>query len=313
MFRFDDNDLSLLTTKERVGYSFECYIQQLLWFKFHIPFNGNPLSPLLWKHCIAKGVDVETDNLAMELKFVQHIVYPCHIKKHVIPRFDGIEGKKKVALTNNKSLWTEEAKRLLTAGNISLWDVNDVVNYYSMPSFISIYNFVRRDVEGTILLNEYNAGNILFDEYDVKNNAETNGKMEENSSLNGKEEGKEKTTVRRRNPTKEKKIFKRKCHRCGTTFLTNYVVSTCPNCRKKKDKKSRYWYASVEHYIRRKGDVPRCYYCKAPIKILDEYVRVGISRCILYHKDCWLKLPNGSGPKETITVLINGKEITEVV
>jgi hypothetical protein len=320
----DDNHLSILSQKERLGYTFESYIQQLLWLKFRIPFSGNPLSPLLWKHCVGKGADIQTDNLAMELKFVEHTVYPCHVKNHVIPRFDDIAGKKKVALTNNKSLWREEAISVLSDYDIELWDVNDLINYYSVPSFISVYNFVRRDEEPTTLLSEYSKYNNAISEYKAKNNGEDNLQTrKESANVEGKRETKSKDELKKNETLNVKEYYGRACFRCGKRFKkgsssSKYFCSDCVNKVTKKDKKTTLWYSTAKFYLKRFGTQITCEYCQKPINVLEKIETVGQYHQHFYHSSCFQNLVGEDSQKETISYILvspNGsrKETFEVV
>jgi hypothetical protein len=326
MFRMNEDDLSVLSGKEKLGYSFESYVQQLLWFKFHIPFNGNPLSPLLWKHCIGKGTDIDTNNLALELKFVQHRVYPCHVLNHVIPRFDGVVGKRKIVLTNNKALWTKDAISILSDYDIELWDVSDLISYYSIPSFVSIYNFVRRDGAPTTLYNavseysEYNKKNT------VNNNAKNSATIGENSSKNGKEKRKsmdsinvspDKAQVKPKESPKESFIEakvnrRRTCFRCGKQF-TKGSGYLCSNCVGLNDKDKVLWYSNFKSKISKSGIPPICLVCKQTIEVLSSIVTIR-QRKYYCHKKCYDSLIgiDDNEPKETLSytyITTNGKRI----
>jgi hypothetical protein len=47
-------------------------------------------------------------------------------------------------------------KYILEANGILLWSLNDLKNYYSTPSFISIFNFINHNVGGTTNLYKFN-------------------------------------------------------------------------------------------------------------------------------------------------------------
>jgi hypothetical protein len=55
--------------------------------------------------------------------------------------------------------------------------------------------------------------------------------------------------------------------------------------------------------------------CGKVIDTLEPVVSVGQRIRVWYHASCWERLigMEDSEPKETITVLFNGKEITEVI
>jgi len=136
---------SKLTEKEQIGYNFEIKGQSLF-SKLNIPFSGNPLNKYLWKRLKGKGTDIQTDTLDIECKFVRCKVYPAHLKRNVYPRFKN-NNKKKIVLTNDKSLWTSKAIDRLNESKIFLWNEHDVKEYYSKPSFTSIYNSIRTIIE----------------------------------------------------------------------------------------------------------------------------------------------------------------------
>jgi hypothetical protein len=333
MFKMDDEHLSILSQKEKLGYSFESYIQQLLWLKFRIPFNGNPLSPLLWKHCIGTSTDIDTNNLALELKFVQYRVYPCHVLNHVIPRFDGVVGKRKIVLTNNKALWTNEAISVLSDYDIELWDINDLVNYYSVPSFISVYNFVRRDVGGTTLYNAIRGYNnvrknnaITNKENTVSNYAENSATIGENSSKSGKEKRKsmdsidvspDKAQAKPKESPKESFIEakvnrRRTCFRCGKQF-TKGSGYLCSNCIGLDDKDKVLWHCSIKSKLSKSGIPPICNACKETIEVLSSIIVIR-QRKYYYHKKCYDSLIgiDDNEPKETLSytyITANGKKI----
>jgi hypothetical protein len=143
---------TLLTPKELQGYSFEMRGQALL-SSLGISFNGNPVEPIAWKSNIGHGVDIKTQLFQMEFKYCNFKVYPSHVYSHVLPRFDDGDSRAKVVVTNNKLYWYS-VKYILNAKGIMLWDLKDLKNYYSMPSFISIYNFIKHNVEGTSLVKD---------------------------------------------------------------------------------------------------------------------------------------------------------------
>jgi hypothetical protein len=143
---------TLLTPKELLGYSFEMRGQTLL-SKLGISFNGNPADPILWKANIEHGTDIKTYIFQLEFKYCNFRVYPSHVYRHVLPRFDDGDSRAKVVVTNNKLYWYS-VKYILNAKGIMLWDLKDLKNYYSIPSFISIYNFIKHNVEGTSLVKD---------------------------------------------------------------------------------------------------------------------------------------------------------------
>jgi hypothetical protein len=141
-----------LTEKEQIGYNYEVREQSLL-SKLNINFSSNPLNKFLWKRLKGKGTDIQTDILDIECKFVRCKVYPAHLIKNVYPRFKN--DKKKIVLTNDKSLWTKTAKEELSKNKILLWNEHDVKEYYSIPSFTSIYNSIKYNIERTINLYKF--------------------------------------------------------------------------------------------------------------------------------------------------------------
>jgi hypothetical protein len=126
---------------------------QALLSSLGISFNGNPVEPIAWKSNIGHGVDIKTQLFQMEFKYCNFKVYPSHVHRHVLPRFDDNDSRVKVVVTNNKLYWYS-VKYILNAKGIMLWDLKDLGNYYRMPNFISIYNFIKRDIEGTSLVKD---------------------------------------------------------------------------------------------------------------------------------------------------------------
>jgi hypothetical protein len=145
---------TLLTPKEFLGYSFEMRGQALL-SSLGISFNGNPVEPIAWKSNIGYGVDIKTQLFQIEFKYCNFKVYPSHVYRHVLPRFDDADYRIKVVVTNNKARWCS-VKYILEANGILLWSLNDLKNYYSTPSFISIFNFISHNVGGTTNLYKFN-------------------------------------------------------------------------------------------------------------------------------------------------------------
>jgi hypothetical protein len=143
---------TLLTPKEFLGYSHEMRGQKLL-AKLGISFNGNPADPILWKANIEHGTDIKTYIFQLEFKYCNFRVYPSHVYRHVLPRFDGADYRIKVVVTNNKARWCS-VKYILEANGILLWTLDDLKNYYTTPSFISIFNFINHNVEGTSLVKD---------------------------------------------------------------------------------------------------------------------------------------------------------------
>jgi hypothetical protein len=146
---------TLLTPKELLGYSFEMRGQALL-SSLGISFNGNPVEPTAWKANISHGCDIYTCIFQMEFKVANFTVYPSHVYRHVLTRFDDEDYRVKVVVTNNKRNWYR-VKHILEFHGILLWDLDDLRNFYSMPSFTSIYNFIRRDAEGTTTCTKLNS------------------------------------------------------------------------------------------------------------------------------------------------------------
>jgi hypothetical protein len=152
---------SVLTSKEQLGYKWELTIQNTLFGLGIDDFEANPLNPILWK-ILGCGyskykenrVDISTYHLDIECKYVNHRVYPSHVKHNLIPRFTE-NGKIHVTVTNNFKLWSKDAKDEAMKQNIKIWTVRDLVSFYKTPSFISIYNFIKRNVSCTTLLNSY--------------------------------------------------------------------------------------------------------------------------------------------------------------
>jgi hypothetical protein len=70
-----------------------------------------------------------------------------------LPRFDDGDSRAKVVVTNNKVYWYS-VKYILNAKGIMLWDLKDLKNYYSIPSFISVYNFIKHNVGATSLVKD---------------------------------------------------------------------------------------------------------------------------------------------------------------
>jgi hypothetical protein len=153
MQNIENSDLnSLLTAKEQIGYLHEMHGQALL-SSLGISFNGNPVEPIAWKSNIGHGVDIKTQLFQMEFKYCNFKVYPSHVYRHVLPRFDDGDSRAKVVVTNNKLYWYS-VKYILNAKGIMLWDLKDLKNYYSIPSFISIYNFIKHNVGATSLVKD---------------------------------------------------------------------------------------------------------------------------------------------------------------
>jgi hypothetical protein len=153
MLKYEESHLNkFLTEKEVVGFVFEMEGQELL-TSFGISFQGNPTEPVEWKCNVGHGVDIKTQLFLMEFKFCNFKVYPSHVYSHVLPRFDDGDSRAKVVVTNNKLYWYS-VKYILNAKGIMLWDLKDLKNYYSIPSFVSIYNFIKRDVQGTSLVKD---------------------------------------------------------------------------------------------------------------------------------------------------------------
>jgi hypothetical protein len=152
---------SVLTSKEQLGYKWELTIQNTLFGLGIDDFEANPLNPILWK-ILGCGyskykenrVDISTYHLDIECKYVNHRVYPSHVKHNLIPRFTE-NGKMHVTVTNNIKLWSKDAKDEATKHNIKIWSIRDLISFYKTPSFISIHNFIRRNVDSTTLLNDY--------------------------------------------------------------------------------------------------------------------------------------------------------------
>jgi hypothetical protein len=150
---------TLLTPKELLGYSFEMRGQTLL-SKLGISFNGNPTDPILWKANIGHGTDIKTYIFQMEFKYCNFRVYPSHVYRHVLPRFDGADSRIKVVVTNNKAKWCS-VQHILEVNGILLWTLDDLTNNYTTPSFISIYNFINHNVEATSNLYKLNLAKTL--------------------------------------------------------------------------------------------------------------------------------------------------------
>jgi hypothetical protein len=128
---------------------------QALLSSLGISFNGNPVEPTAWKANISHGCDICTYIFQMEFKVANFTVYPSHVYRHVLTRFDNEDYRVKVVVTNNKRNWYR-VKHILEFHGIFLWDLDDLRNFYSMPSFTSIYNFIKRDVEGTTTCTKLN-------------------------------------------------------------------------------------------------------------------------------------------------------------
>jgi hypothetical protein len=152
---------SILTSKEQLGYKWEFIVQNTLLNLGIHNFEGNPLNPILWK-IVGCGyskykdnrADISTYYLDIECKYVNHRVYPSHVKHNLIPRF-AKNTKLHVTVTNNIKLWSKDARDEATKNNIKIWSIRDLISFYKTPSFISIYNFIRRNVSCTTLLNDY--------------------------------------------------------------------------------------------------------------------------------------------------------------
>jgi hypothetical protein len=142
-----------LTEKEELGYNYEIKSQSFF-NKLNISFSANPLNKFLWKRVRGKGTDIQTSTLDIECKFVRKKVYPAHLKNNVYPRFKN-DNKKKIVLTNDKSLWSKTAKEELSKNRISLWNSDNIKEYYSKPSFTSIYNFIKYNMERTTNLYKF--------------------------------------------------------------------------------------------------------------------------------------------------------------
>jgi hypothetical protein len=153
MLKYEESHLNkFLTEKEVVGFIFEMEGQELL-TSLGVAFNGNPIEPETWKYNVGHGADIKTQLFQMEFKYCNFKVYPSHVYRHVLPRFDEEDSRTKLVVTNNKLYWYS-VKYILNAKGIMLWDLKDLKNYYSIPSFISIYNFIKHNVEGTSLVKD---------------------------------------------------------------------------------------------------------------------------------------------------------------
>jgi hypothetical protein len=173
---------SKLTEKEQIGYNFEIKGQSFF-SKLNIPFSGNPLNKFLWKRLKGKGTDIQTDTLDIECKFVRCKVYPAHLKRNVYPRFKN-DNKRKIVLTNDKSLWTSKAIDRLNESRIFLWNEHDVKEYYSKPSFTSIYNFIRITIECISNLLKFTVSRVssIFNKYETNRTEVLNGYFTDKSS-----------------------------------------------------------------------------------------------------------------------------------
>jgi hypothetical protein len=150
---------TLLSAKEILGFSFEMQGQELLTM-LGISFNGNPTEPLAWKANISHGCDIYTYIFQMEFKVANFTVYPAHVYRHVLTRFNDSDNRTKVVITNNKRNWFK-VKHILDANGILLWTLDDLKNYYTTPSFISIFNFINHNVEATSNLYKLNLAKTL--------------------------------------------------------------------------------------------------------------------------------------------------------
>jgi hypothetical protein len=145
---------SVLTEKEYIGYTLEFIIQQLLSkLKIHLD-DANPLNPESWKReTRTRPIDIETDTLRIECKWNNTKVYPAWIWKNILKRFSTSK-KRNIVLTNNKTNYYHHPENLemLQLAEIELWDIKDLEYYLKTPSCISIYNFIKRNVDGIILV-----------------------------------------------------------------------------------------------------------------------------------------------------------------
>jgi hypothetical protein len=137
MTRSHFNDL---TPKKALGYRFEMKVQDVL-LSVGLKFFGNPSDPIEWQKKIGKGSDMQTSSWELECKFHNTREYPSWIKEHTIPRF--CAKKLHIVITNNKEKYSSVCTDLLRSFNILLWDIDDLKNFLSIPSFTSIYNFIR--------------------------------------------------------------------------------------------------------------------------------------------------------------------------
>jgi len=139
----------MLTQREKLGFDWEVKTQLFL-ENLAIPFSGNPQDPSDWKR---KGCgdnkpkqhrpDIETQTQQIECKFVGHAFYQSYVEGNVFPRFKD-NGKKKVVITNDKTLWFQKAREILAEHNIELWTLADLKEYFSNPTFTSIYNYIKK-------------------------------------------------------------------------------------------------------------------------------------------------------------------------
>jgi len=154
----------ILTYKQFKGWSYEAIIQHILKQHF-ISFNGNPLDPKQWIKHQGHGVDLITEDLLIESKAIYRYRFSSgNVKHDLLPRFQKVKDNKlKVMLTNNKSLVTRPAIRLMNEEGILLWNIQDLLKYYkiksimiirffirlkrssNIPSFTSIYNTIKHD------------------------------------------------------------------------------------------------------------------------------------------------------------------------
>jgi len=173
---------SQLTEKEQLGYDFEVREQSFL-HKLKVNFSSNPLNKFLWKRLKGKGTDIQTDTLDIECKFVRCKVYPAHLKRNVYPRFKN-NNKKKIVLTNDKSLWTSKAINRLNESKIFLWNEHDVKEYYSKPSFTSIYNSIRTIIECISNLYKFTVSRVssILNKYETNRTETLNGYFTDKSS-----------------------------------------------------------------------------------------------------------------------------------
>jgi hypothetical protein len=180
---------SILTSKEQLGYKWEFIVQNTLLNLGIHNFEGNPLNPILWKiqgcgysRYKDNKVDIKTYYFDIECKYVNHRVYPSHVKHNLIPRFTE-NGKMHVTITNNVKLWSKDARDEARKQNIKIWSLKDLISFYKTPSFISIYNFIRRNVSCTTLLNGYDLKCIFHLKYVSKSNVNSESETERNGAI----------------------------------------------------------------------------------------------------------------------------------
>jgi hypothetical protein len=337
----DNNLLNICSPIEKGYYDERAFFLSLMKYNFigNNLVSNNYGNLEEYKKNIGKGSDfklkVNNKTIEIEKKYLSAKCYRSWVLRDYLPRFSYLPNTIPIVVVSNKWNISYAGRKLLSEYHVKVFSDYEfaywLVNYHRKHKHPNKYilNLVEdrcgnlsENVEEDNLLGKSEAKSSKSRVFSENSKAKTKGDSQ--SKLNEHRNNYDINDETMFKPIEPKRKYPPKpylvCYRCGSKYSketgSRFFCNNClPYAKDRIDKEKHLWHYTKEFYEKRYGIQIECELCKKPIGVLEDIVSRGQRLRHWYHASCWERLIGieDSEPKETITVLFNGKEITEVI